>query len=481
MERDLSALYSILGSRPILRVGAIGAFLLVAACAAPACSRGEPSRPDVLLVVIENLRADRVSAAGYGRATTPAIDALATSGTLFESAVTASSWGVAAQASILTGLFPSEHGVLYERPVLDTPAQSLAERLKGVGYETWAASTDPAISVASRFGRGFDRFETVDAAGAGAPDQGAAAAEAFFLEWQKDRPDASTRPFFAYVVLSEPKLPFNPPDDYGRRFQPAPMPRPALEQLTQLWVPFARQYSLDMVKLEEQQTAALRALYDGEVAYADYRLGRMIEGLREAGRLDRTLVVVTSDAGDDLGDHGLLSDASYLFDTIVRVPLVMRLPGSVPAGRRVPDQVQTLDLFDTILGLTSEPPAPQPPPTIMVPRAAAVIEARVDPGALRYYRTLVPEGDFSFLERNLLAVRTRELKYLVTSTQLQTLFDLASDPGETSSALETHPDRALEMAALLDQWASSLRRIPVAAGASAPEAAGQVGTPTEPR
>jgi arylsulfatase A-like enzyme len=332
--------------------------------------------------------------------------------------------------------------------------------MKAGGYDTFGVSTDDLFGQGTGFTQGFDTFKEIHAARQGLPDEGAAAAESELVSWVAKREDR-TRPFFALAVLANPRLPFNPQGEFRQKFLEAAVPQPRLDQLAQFWIPFARQFTLGMVKLTPDETSALVSLYDGEVAYADYRLGRLVDALEKDGRLDDTLVVVAGDAGDDLGDHGQLSDVSNVWDSVVKVPLVMRLPGRVPAGRREPGQVQTLDLMEAIDRLTApwkggdgvvEP--------LMRPRPAAVIEARYEPAAILYYQSVMPAADTAIFQRNLLAVRTTASKYILSSQGGEALFDLAADPRETRSIAQERMADAREMAARLNAWASALRPPP---------------------
>jgi len=440
------------------------------------CGSGGQERPNVLLVVISNLRADHVSALGYARDTTPAIDDLAASGTLYETAVSPSPWSMAAQASILTGLFPTEHAVAFEHPVLDPSLETLAEKLAAQGYATIGVSTDSTIGKEGGFDQGFETFVEIRPEEEGSPDDGAARAETALTGWLQERSGTfREKPFFAYLVLSNPTLPFSPPGEYRQKFLDSPVPLPQLDKLALLWIPWARQFSLGLVNPGAAEMGALISLYDGEIGYADYRVGRLMGSLKEMGVDGDTLVVVTSDHGDDLGDHGLLSDTSNLYDTMVRVPLVMRLPGRVPEGRRVVDQVETVDLMGAIEELTArDAPVPGPGVGPVDPREAAFLEARYDPTVITYYRSLLPGGDVSIYERHLAGVRTPAYKYIITSRNTETLFDLKADPGEQKPVIAAHPEVAAQLRARIGAWVASLHKPPVTLPepATKPEGAG---------
>lgn len=475
----MASLYSSAPSRPGRAAAsfmlALPAFAALAAGTA-GCGKEKPARPDVLLVILSGTRADHTSIGGYHHDTTPTLKELAATGTVFEGAVTTAPWSLAATASILTGRYLSEHAVVFDHPILEGSLETLSEKMRAAGYSTGAVVTDPAIGSGNGFAQGIDHFVGLDPQQEGSPDDGAATAEMNLSAWLETRGgNAATTPLFGWVVLTNPRLPFAPPAEFQQKFLEQPIELPRLERLSQLWLPFARQIALGIARIEPEEMSALKALYDGEIAYADYRLGRILDGLKKAGTLDDTLVIVTSDSGEDLGDHELLADASNLYEPVVRVPLVMRLPGRVPAGRRETAQVQTRDLFDAILKLSASREGELSPDAIMPPRAETILEAPADPTALRGYLELAPDADLTAFQRNLIAVRTQKSKYLVSSRNMQGLFDLAADPAESRSALEAQPDEAKRLATVLGQWVATLQApawIPPgrAGGAGAPGA-----------
>ncbi len=442
--------------------GRIGCALALAALGfAAACGRAEPSRPDILVVVISSLRADHVSALGYARRTTPALDALAGNGTLYESAVTVTPWSPSAHATLLTGRYLSEHGVTFTHPVLEEGLDTVAEHASREGYATVAIVTDSALAASAGFSQGFSDYIEIRPEEQAAPDDGGAMAEAELVAWVRRHRKSSDAPWLAWVVLKNPSLPWNPPAEFRDRFLDSPVPQPRLERLADLWTPFARQVTFGLVTLPPEDREALISLYDAEVAYADYRLGRILEGLKSGREGENLAVFVTSDAGEDLGDHGLLADPSSLFDTILRVPLVTSWPGRIAAGGRVAEQVSTIDLPAAVLALARRDPVdPAPVEGLFRPRPVVISEAHHDPSAVAYYRSMRPEEDGGYLERGLLGVRTKDRKYLLTSQGSAALFDLEGDPGERASILETDTAKAAELSSHLAAWISTLRPPP---------------------
>src|SRR5262245_46751646 len=256
-------------------------------------SGGAAARPGCLLVVLSGVRADHAGSGGSARATTPSLDAVASEGAWFDSAVTVSAAPISVHASILTGLYPSEHNVTPDHPVMVPEIETLAEKLKASGYATSAFITDSALGKTNGFAQGFDTFDEIHPEENGLADGGAAAAEDRFKAWLDARSAGGAgSPFFAYVTLITPRMPFDPPAEYQNKFMDTVLPIQRLEKLTQLWIPFARQFTLGLAGLTDDEKTVLTSLYDAEIAYTDYRVGRMIDMLRRSNQLQSTLVVI---------------------------------------------------------------------------------------------------------------------------------------------------------------------------------------------
>lgn len=269
--------------------------------------------PNLLLVTIDTLRADHVGVYGDADARTPTLDALAHRGVRFAEVESAVPLTGPSHATILTGLYPPVHGVRDNVAFrLGTAHPTLATILHKAGYETGAFVGAFPVASGFGFGQGFDHFSEEfhpsPSGGAGAErpaDEVAAAA----LPWlTRDR----RKPFFAWVHFYDPHDPYTPPPPFRERFAEHP--------------------------------------YDGEVAFADSELGRILDGLSAKGRLASTLVVVLSDHGEGLGDHGETNHAVLVYQSTLRVPWILAGPG-VPEGRVVGSRVGTVDVLPTLLSL----------------------------------------------------------------------------------------------------------------------------------
>lgn len=290
-------------------------------------------RPNLVLVLIDTLRADRTSAYGYARATTPHLAALAERGLLFEEACATASWTWPSTASILTGLLPEEHGVEdAASSFLSQGLDTLAEALQRTGVTTAAWSGSPLIVPDKFFDQGFEFFDASHEGHMRRSDLVLPGA----LEWLDT---VGEWRFFLYLHLMEPHAPYVPLPEGRRRFAPeVPAGFDARRSVDQQWE-LLRRYgetgTLDpsgVVPPEEQRW--ISDLYDGCVWSADHYLGELLARLAELGLDENTIVAVTSDHGEELFDHGLLAHAHALHRELVRVPLVLAGPG-LPRGERV--------------------------------------------------------------------------------------------------------------------------------------------------
>jgi choline-sulfatase len=410
----------------VLAVAAAGLILLRRQ---PAGSQGAKAgaQPNLVLVTIDTLRADHVGAYGYRAADTPALDRLAREGLLVEDAVVQVPQTRPSHASILTGLLPYEHGIRDNfSPPLDPSHPTLATLLKEHGYATGGFIGAYPVSRDSGLDRGFDVFDDpFSGARGGGPHLERAERPAgpvldAALAWLRG---LAARPFFVWVHVFDPHAPYRPPEPYRTRFEASP--------------------------------------YDGEVAYADSQVARLLEWLEQSGQASRTLVVVTSDHGEGLGDHGEDEHQLFLYDSTLHVPLLFRWPGRIPAGRRVSGQFRSVDLVPTVLDLLREPPAP----SSGVSRAAALLGATAIPESESYAESLF--GQLHFGWAPLRALRGQGWKYI--DAPRAELYHLREDPGETRNRIDDRGQVANAMSARLRTFDSA--RPPAAAASVDSDAA----------
>jgi arylsulfatase A-like enzyme len=406
--------------------------------------RGEPaglerkSRPNILLIGIDTLRADALGAWGRSPSPTPALDRLAEQSDVWLDAFSAFNVTNPSFASILTGLYGKNHGVYDLQTPLPASHTTLAELLSGAGYDTLALiSASHLGDHNSGLGQGFAEVST-------ATEHYAAEMPVdMTMDWLAARA-AKPRPFFIWLHLFDPHTPHTPPEPYALGFRPAAA---AGLSPVRAWIPFRQPEPRGFT---EPVLGANGDLYYGEVAYLDRQVGRLLDFLDSRGMLEDTLVAVVADHGENLGEHGIRFRHVGLFDTTTHVPLMIRWPGGERAGRRIAGLVQTIDLFPTLL-------------------AAAGVKAPPQDGT--DLRELTGEGRqgrravFSEHAGRLgVSVRTRDYRYGLNQGNERffpdgpCLYDLKKDPGEIQNLAGRGLAVEKELNGLLLRWLADRRR-----------------------
>ena len=453
-------------------------FPLALACLAPVllAGCGSGGRPNVLLVVIDTGRADRFTFNGYARQTSPEIAILASEGAVYEQALTPAPWTLPAHASLFSGRFPSSHGADSGHLMLDGRYRTLAEAFKDAGYRTVAYAANPWVGRQYGLDRGFNGYEELwKGTPAGEADAGAARVNARverWLEWRRNTPAAREQPFFMFINYLEPHLPYDPPEpERSRLLSPGADPR-TVERLRRFKHPDEIRFVLGLGGLEPGDLAVLSDLYDGEIAYVDRRVGELARFLKAQGLLDGTVIVITSDHGEAIGDHGFLDHKMNVYEELLRIPLVVRYPGAVPAGQRIKEPVMLQDIHPTLLGLAgiqagggggpgSSGPEAVPLPGIQGispgPRRAASNPALISEFArpiqfLEIIQQRFPEARIGPWDRALVAYRAGSDKLHWVSDGRHKLYDLERDPLETNDLAAARPERVTALAARVEAW-----------------------------
>ncbi len=388
--------------------------LLAGACAkAPA-----PPPRSVLLVTFDTTRADRLSPWGGSPEVSPSIGRLAREGAVFETAFSAVPETLPSHVTILSGLLPPAHGVRVNGTPVPPGVRTMALVLSEAGFATGAVVGAGVLDPGFGLRRGFDLYDRafLEAERRGEAERRAEEVNGVALDWL--RTVAPGRRFFLWVHYFDPHDPYDPPAPFAERFPGRP--------------------------------------YEGEIAYADHALGRLLEGTRESGRLDSTLVCVTADHGEGLGDHGESRHSIFLYDSTMRVPLLLWRPGSVPAGR-IRGIARLLDVAPTLLDLLGLPvPAGMSGRSLVPALATGAIEAKEGV----YMEANHPAGTHGWSA--LRALRTAEWKFV--RAPRSELYDLRSDPAEARDRIREEPD----VAARMDRTLLEMERRSAPVGESAP-------------
>jgi arylsulfatase A-like enzyme len=414
-------------------LGLVAAAVIVAASACrdtrpPAAPRPSPSSGNnlnVLLITIDTLRADHLGIYGYARPTSPRIDALAREGCVFDRAYTYWPKTRGSMAIMLTGRRPSQNGYSKSHPVLLGFNATLASVLKEAGYATAAAVDNPNVAAANGYAKGFDRYrETWEEKALVTEDDRARAITETALALLKE--GRRRRPFLLWLHYVSPHAPYTPPPPYDTAFLDASARAgPRLPTVPGLHGGIPRQWAVR----GQDRLGYYVAQYDGEIAAVDQEVGRVIDGLRESGAMGRTVVVLTSDHGESLGEHGYYFDhGEDVFEPSLAIPLLVVGPGAAP-GRRVDAFASTLDIVPTILDGVKVSYPPDLAGTSLLPVARGE-----SPG---------PERLFAQNDRNLSATWDRRFKLVATPVgdgRRLALYDRAQDPGETRDRSRARPD-----------------------------------------
>jgi arylsulfatase A-like enzyme/Tfp pilus assembly protein PilF len=361
----------------------------------------EVGRDSLLLITLDTTRADRLGCYGYAKARTPHLDRLAAEGARFDRAVASAPLTLPSHVSIFTGQYPFRHGVRDNGTFyFDGGAPTLTGLLKDRGYRT--AAFVSAFVLDRRYGlaRGFDDYDdrvegfghVVRVTAERRGDRTVAALKA----WLEGYAPGRTAPFFLWLHLYDPHDPYEAPAPHAAAFADAP--------------------------------------YDGEIAFTDSLVGDVRATLERLGLHKRTLVAVVGDHGEDLGDHGEGTHGLFVYDATLRVPLILWRPDLVPRGRVVGDLVRTVDLAPTLLALLA---APSLGPVDGRSLLDALAGKSLVP-APAYAETLYPQLDLNWAP--LRSVRDERFKFI--EAPRPELFDLATDPGESTNLHSDQPQRS---------------------------------------
>lgn len=393
-------------------------------------------RPDVLILLVDALRADHLSSYGYSRPTTPALDALAADAVRFEQVIASSTFTKSSIASLLTGRHPYQHGVYWgslERgsgvtaDLLPPSETTLAEVLRDHGYLTAAWVQNSHLREFMGFGQGFVDYH----------DQQGGIERIHRRFGRFLRGPGPRHPFFAYLHYIDLHDPYLPEPPYDTMFGGDRRVYDGIDLAE--WGAYLKAVREGREVPSADELAQLRGLYDGQLRYVDEQIGRLLAQLRERGIYDDSLIVVTSDHGDAFYEHGAISHSTTPYEELVRVPLLVKLPGSRFAGRIVEPQVRLIDVLPTVLkgvGIESELPG--------VAGCALQPLMRAGPGAA----PLDPACQVAVIEiaqgeeAPTVAVRTGGLKYIHDGSEIGELYDLVADPGERVDLAAERPEDA---------------------------------------
>ncbi|MHC4696965.1 MAG: sulfatase family protein [Planctomycetota bacterium] len=448
-------------------------YLLLSACwlalVLPGCRKPEEVkeeeqiRPNVLMVVLDTTRADYFSAYGHPQPTTPRTDQLATEGIRYTQAFATDFWTLPAHASLFTGLYPGEAQATAETNHMPEHVVTIAEHLRDNGYETGAVVCNPWVSIERGFGQGFTDFaemwrkenRPIGAAGESRSEQPAVDRA---VAWMEQKLAVTRSPFFLFVNFNVAHLPYTPPPEVRNRFAKQAWP-PArvtrLMRISGMWP-----YLAGKIRLDETDFKIMRELYEAEVARADTYTGQLIDALSRWSILDDTLVIVTSDHGENIGDHGMIDHLLSMHETTLRIPLIIRYPKRFNTGTTCDELVSLVDIVPTVLDVcglldVSEVPGVERRSLCREDRLRhrfVVAENERPINGIRLLKSNFPEFDTSTINYPMRAIRTQRYKLIWHEGRKVELFDLQSDPNETRDLAASHPQIRDDLLGQLKDW-----------------------------
>ncbi len=381
------------------------------------------NRPHVLIYLIDTLRADHLGSYGYSLETSPNLDAFARDAIRFTRSMAQSSWTRASVASIFTGLHPRSHAVNGRTDTLSPKAVTLAGVLRATGYQTAGFITNGNVSKNFGLHHGFDDYVYLQERRTAEIHVQSDALNEGAFGWLENR--GTERPFSLYLHSVDPHDPYTPRSPFRERFIEAQQ----FPELVALRTLLRARLTADEIPAV---SAELTALYDAEIAHNDHHFGQLMQWLRDHDLYDQTLIFIMSDHGEAFHDHGRWGRGNTLYQEQIAVPLIVKLPGQVGAGRTVDDLAQHVDIMPSILDLLGVPI-----PDVVQGRSLwpTVASGRVDP-----HTTSTSYLKLDGQEMKSLQTATHKLiRFPVEGQPLSRteLYDLAADPAELEDLSRT--------------------------------------------
>jgi len=459
----------------------------------------EASSPNILLVVLDTVRADRMSCYGYGRPVTPTIDRIASEGVLFKKCVSDSIWTIPSHASIFTGLYPTTHQVGYKNFSLSREFVTLAEALKDKGYQTAGFVANPVLSSRNHFSQGFDYYKSY---GNSRIDH-----TAFNLlgnvvwnriglltmpppkrypphfPFQKGKrlvDDVNNwfrieyrnkKPFFLFLNFMDAHFPYQPSEPFKSAFS-------TLDDDTTFYTRTVKSqgYFRAGYTVSDEDIRKMDELYTASISYIDSSISELVAGLRETDLFEDAAIIITSDHGEYFGEHSpfylRLFHNFGIFNELLSVPLIIRYPRLIDSGQVVEGQVQNVDIMPTLLhfaGIDSLacPYQIQGKDLLTLAEEGGreyTFSVFIAPPAQRFLRkgqikrvlATYPGVRFDDWFKDYTALQNGQFKFVKDSLGKKALFDLTVDAGELEEVTEIYPEVAEKMEELLEQFEERL-------------------------
>ena len=409
-------------------------------------------RPNIILIVMDTVRADHLSCYGYHRKTTPNIDMFAKRGVLFKKAFSAATWTIPSHASIFTGKYPFQHGA-FGRNARLKEERTLPNILRHYGYTTIGITDCLILSSLTGFNKGFDIFINTSEIPLISP--------LFIREKIKDiirsifqgldshtyrineiikgllRRKTVKKPFFLFINYFNAHVPYNPPKPFRNKFV---ISDSTIDKKKIKYIATGRvkpDLLRNKVSVSKKEWDIVKSLYDGEIAYLDHRIGELVKFLEDEGLLHDTFLIITSDHGEYFGEHKLAGHVTSLYNEVLHVPLIMVYPRENFNGLQVSHLVSTIDIFSTIMNLLGIKLGENLPSVSLYP-----FENR------KFHNFILAESDYlereeerlPHIHKRSICIITESYKY-VYSPDCEELYDLQNDPKESINLAQKNSEK----------------------------------------
>ncbi len=446
-------------------------------------------RPNVVVVVLDTVRPDHLSLHGYGRKTSPKLEALARESTVFDNAFSTSNWTAPSHASLFTGAVPTTHGLTRLHRRFDTPLPTLAEVMSKEGYETVAVAANAVLMKQALYDRGFAQYiepwqrHQLKLRGTQqlSPERqldlwnDLGTLDRNGLEWIQGWLAERSReqPFFLFVNLIGAHTPYLSAGPFQDAFDPARTRTD--EQKDLLWrygksFNWYTRYYMGRESIAEEDLDFLVRHYDAELLYVDHQVGTLMRLLRDHDDWDDTLFIVTSDHGEAHGENDILGHELVLHDVLTRIPMLVRYPARFAEGVRNSNPVQIHDIFPTVLDVAGIPLDRYPSQGVSLasqhldPERPIFSEVEVSTDIVKSMKNMLRDADderrLAFFERSSRSLICGDFKYIWASNGMHEFYQRSSDPGEEKNLIddptysEVRSDCSAKLDALVAQYRS---------------------------
>lgn len=437
--------------------------------------------PHIFLIILDCGRQDRLSCYSYKKHTSPNIDKIAEEATIYKNAISVSPWTLPSHASIFTGTYVSTHKTDLGNERLNESFITIAEALREFGYYTIGISSNVWISQRTNLNKGFTFFKNVNVP----PffekkppsflkkflnichnfywnyyygkkyDKGAHHAnrllKKIILKTYKEKP------LFVFVNYLECHLPYKPPLQFRYQFI-----EPNYKHLTNKVNQDAYAYMAGKVAMGELDFMILNALYDAEIKYLDHKVGELFDFIKNLNIIDNTIFIITSDHGENIGEHGLMDHQFSVHNTLLKIPLIIRYPSLSPKATYVDQYVQSIDLFKTlveVLNIKNSYLSEQLQGKVLLPECLKnnenIAYAEYLVPATHLIKKRFPDVDLSQFSSTYRAIFLDQYKY-ISSDKENRLYDLTNDPYEKKDIISHNPEITTMMKTKINEIRKSL-------------------------